>query len=479
MRSRTPIVLATIASFMIVAMAAIGTATAAPPRIKFRPITFQTLDGAVAAERGILRVPESRTTGSKRRVKLAVVRFAATSEVAGFPIILLDGGPGNSGLDAAAGGRYRLIELLRRYGDVIVFDQRGVGATKPHLTCSEHMDLDPGQPLTAEGWSAGLAQPAHACAERLRDSGIDLSAYSTRENADDVNDLRAALGAERVVLWGVSYGTQLALTVMRRHPDRVERAVLHGVLGPDDYLPFPKTTDRILKRLGNLAAQAGFPDTIGALQRVLGNLDRAPAQVSIEDPLTGLPIDVVVGPYDVQFVTNFVVLGDRQLMSAWPHAVAQADAGDLSLFAQLGLALRRFEPPAMLMSIVCTTPVNERRQRKIERQEPRSIIGALPDFAEFCSGWDVEPLDDSFRDPIVSDVPTLLISGSLDSTTPSANANRIAKDLSESRKLLLLNATHSDLVLGDPRILDAVDEFMSGLEPSTKRIRLPAWTFTQ
>src|SRR5262249_14754003 len=143
-------------------------------------------------------------------------------------------------IDAARNQAFSLLMAMREIGDVIALDQRGAGMSRPNLECSQTWDnpLDvPGAPPAVLRLMQGKVP---ACARELKGKGIDPAGYNTNQNADDIEDLRRALGYPKIRLWGVSYGTLLGLTALRRHEATIDRMILTGLLGPDQgrgYLP--------------------------------------------------------------------------------------------------------------------------------------------------------------------------------------------------------------------------------------------------
>ncbi|MGH9837362.1 MAG: alpha/beta fold hydrolase [Blastocatellia bacterium] len=205
--------------------------------LKLEAYALETPDKQkIAAELGKLLVPENRRNAQSRLIEMAFVRLKSTAQMPGAPIIYLEGGPGNSGIAAAKGPALPLFLALREVGDVILLDQRGTGMSKPSPICLRTWDWPLDQPASPPEMLRVALERAKACAEDLQKQGFDLSGYNTEESADDIEALRQALRAEKVKLWGISYGTHLALAVIRRHERSVERAVLAGVSGPDHAL---------------------------------------------------------------------------------------------------------------------------------------------------------------------------------------------------------------------------------------------------
>src|SRR5262245_13896527 len=290
------------------------------------PYTFVSAGrDTVAAELGRLTVPERHGKPGSGVIELAFVRFRSTSPHPGAPIVYLAGGPGGSGIAAARGSRFSLFMAMRALGDVIALDQRGVGKSKPNLECPQRFTLPLDRPLSRELEATLMSDSVRACAEYWRSQGVDLGAYNTNENADDLASLADSLGVPRLRLWSISYGTHLALATIRRHPDRIERAILAGTEGPDQTLKLPGNTERLLERMAALAARdsavrAVVPDLIGTLRSALVLLGRAPARVRVPDDGTqskGDSVEVVLGRHDIaEQMAN--LLGSAETQAYFP-----------------------------------------------------------------------------------------------------------------------------------------------------------------
>src|SRR5947209_463527 len=217
-------------------------ATAAPthapaPTSAFQPAAcpFQLGAGIVEGQMlncGYVTVPENRSVSNGRTVRLAVAIFKSQHSVPNpansYPVIRLDGGPGGPSLDDWAhyitSSNYNTFVYDQ---DLIMFDQRGTGHSQPSLNCPEFLQLQYNtinRHLSRAESDRLNVLAAQTCYTRLSTSGIDLNAYNTLENAADVRDIIQALGYKQATLYGVSYGTRLALTVTRLYP-----SVIHAV----------------------------------------------------------------------------------------------------------------------------------------------------------------------------------------------------------------------------------------------------------
>src|SRR5215203_6026953 len=160
--------------------------------LKIKPYTFENgKKEKVDAEFGTLLVPENRSVPESNLIELAFVRFKSTAKNPGPPIVYLAGGPGGSGIGTATGSRFPLFMALREIADVIAYDQRGTGYSKPNLGCFESMQLPLDVAPSREAVIKELNENSRACASYWHDiQRVDLNAYNTNESADDLEDLR-------------------------------------------------------------------------------------------------------------------------------------------------------------------------------------------------------------------------------------------------------------------------------------------------
>lgn len=247
-------------------------------------------------ECGDLWVKETRQVEDSPWIRLhvAILRSGA-EEPAPDPLIYLSGGPGSFALEWLyydAGTYHDILEKR----DVIVFDQRGNGYSEPSLDCpevSEAFQQTLKQDLGDGAWVQSKIAANLACHERLIREGIDLTAYNSAASAADVNDLRVALGYEQINLLGLSYGTRLALTVMRDFPEIVRSSVLDSPVpiqmdlltaqGPH----FNAALEYLFERCAMMEdCQKAFPELQGDLDTLIQRLDDEPVVVRVTHLLT-------------------------------------------------------------------------------------------------------------------------------------------------------------------------------------------------
>jgi pimeloyl-ACP methyl ester carboxylesterase len=214
------------------------------------PVTFKAQSGeTVSAFEGSFVVPENRANPDSRILTLHYVRFPATGENPGAPIVYLAGGPGGSGIWFASRWRFPLFMAMREFGDVIAFDQRGTGASDDTPSCTSSQVLDDTTVISDATYIEMHQAALQECLGFWKDRGIDVQGYNTLESVADLDALRAHLGAEKLSLWGISYGTHLALAAIKEIEDRIERVVMASAEGLDQTIKQPARTDAYFDRL--------------------------------------------------------------------------------------------------------------------------------------------------------------------------------------------------------------------------------------
>jgi pimeloyl-ACP methyl ester carboxylesterase len=432
---------------------------------------------ALTVSRGHIRVPELRTSASGE-IELAVIRIrrADAAPQTRRAHMILAGGPGDSGVEQALGlalhGGGAWFDLLGE-GDLIAIDQRGVGASRPNLASTIRYGLPQDRAGTPELWTATARLTVEAEAARVRATGVHLSAYNSQESADDVEAVRRAMGYDRLVLWGRSYGTHLAQAIARRYSSSIERLVLISPEGLDDTFKSPARTDRALQRI---ADQAGEPDLPLRLRQVLAQLRESPVTVTVRNPADGTSHDIVVGAFDVQWaIAN--ALGDPRALTGLPATVQMMSGGDFNTIGQLVYILRQRAGvgSAMKQAMDLASGATAARAARNRAEASDAVLGDAinwpgPAFAEH---WGIEPLPDAFRAPLSGDVPVLLVVGDLDVRTPVENAEAIAAHLSRAHIIVVANGAHEFSLFANPELVRALQSFLRGEVPTTTRVAFP------
>lgn len=456
-----------------------------PAPLEFDEVEFRPLaNPKTVADSATLVVPERRGAASGRTLSLPVIRFRSPSERPAAPVVYLAGGPGGSGIGIARTPRFQLMQEFREVADVVTFDQRGTGGAKPAVPCRAIVMFPRDKPGDKDTQLKTLLERCRACADRLRSEGHDLAAYNTNESADDIEDLRAALGADKITLWGTSYGTHLALAYLRRYPTRVDRLILAGVEGPDHTLKLPGDQQKHLEKMAALVkadphVSRSIPDFLQLVKSVLDRLERRPEIVHLERP-GNPPRTVAIGKWDLQRLTA-EAMGRTQTAKVLPSLYDAMSRGDFSRVAPLVIAMRTDSlPSAMSFVMDCASGASPERLKQIERESPLCLLGDAVNFPFPAIGaaWSAPDLGAEFRAPLRSDVPALFISGSLDARTPPANAEEILRGFPHGLHLLIEGAGHGDDLFADSQEMrQRMVAFAAGQSISTEPIRLPPLRF--
>jgi pimeloyl-ACP methyl ester carboxylesterase len=432
---------------------------------------------------GFVRVPELRDSrgDSSSTIDLAIVRLRplATAARSTSAHVILAGGPGDSGTNLAMGlarqGSAALWQLFD--GDVIGIDQRGTGRSRPNLASEVRYDLPLDKPGSLQDWLPRVEHASRRVAEEFRGRGIRLEAYNTQESADDVAEVGRALGYERMTLWGRSYGSHLALATVARHPGIVDRLVLVSPEGPNHTWKLPAQVDVVIRRL----VERGATDLETNMRQVLTKLAAAPTTVFVKNPRSGASQTVVLGAFDVQWITANA-LGDPRLIAGLPRAFREMAKGNFERMAHIALLRRSTAGVASAMKHMMdlSSGATVERQQQIESEARDALLGNAINFPGFfeAKAWaPVIDLGEEFRKPVKSDIPTLLLVGDLDPRTPMINAREIATALPAAKVVVIENATHQFDVFGSPAILALFAQFLRGEPMNISTLTLPAVPF--
>ncbi|MEW6735135.1 MAG: alpha/beta fold hydrolase [Acidobacteriota bacterium] len=437
----------------------------------------------VKVEYGTLVVPERHDKPNGNTIELAFFRLKSPSPNPSSPIVYLEGGPGLPGTNAYYAPIMELLIPLREIADVIILDQRGTGHTKPSMICRDVPSLFSDKVATYETLLNDSRERNRRCAEFLRSQGIDLSAYNMNESADDLEDLRKALGAKKISLLGFSGGTTLALATLRRHGGNLDRVVMAAVEGTAHMNKLPSNLQKQLVQIDRLVKADPkisklVPDLLGLMKTVLDKFEKEPMTVELIDPNTKQKSKVKVGKYVLQAVTSLMI-GTTEDIKLLPIFYYTLSKRDTTLLAEVLSQQNKRSVNATAFLMDCSSGVSKQRQEQIRREANETLLGDAFNFPfpEGCDVWGNPDLGDAYRSDIMSAVPTLLISGTLDGFTPVSNAQEFEKGLSNSVHLIIEGGGHEDLLIGTEKAKEVIKEFMKGLPASTKSISFPPIKF--
>jgi pimeloyl-ACP methyl ester carboxylesterase len=389
---------------------------------------------------GYLTVPEdhSRPQGPAIRLAIAIIK-ASYSTPDASPVIDLQGGPGTLLLSylgpVLTPAKLSNFQLGDR--DLILLDQRGVGYSQPSLDCQANETLQ-------------------ACHDRLVRQGINLNDYNTIQNAEDVHDLVRALGYHQVTLWGISYGTRLALTVMRLFPADIRSVVLDSTSPPQVNIDtgFPAATQRAFDTLfrgcaANSYCNQHYPHLQGVFARLVSDLNEHPATVQVTNPQTGEPASAgITGDDVVNGLRN--ALYDTALIPMLPKVIYQLAHHDYSQVAAISEATNAAlgsDSVGMFYSVACSesTLTPQGMATSVQMVEPETrhyFLTSLQNTYANCQLWHVQPVPAVQWQPVTSAIPTLILAGEYDPATPPAYGMLTAQTLSKSYFFLFPGMGH-------------------------------------
>ncbi|HEY93823.1 MAG TPA: alpha/beta hydrolase [Dehalococcoidia bacterium] len=431
-------------------------------------------------ECGCMTVPENRRQpdGNQVTIQFAIFRSKSRNPESD-PIVYLAGGPGEHALESVALTFDKRFAPLTVNRDLIVFDQRGTGYSEPALECPELIELAYevlDQNLESDEAIALENEATRDCYERLKEQDIDLSSYNSVESAADLNDLRLALGYDEWNLFGISYGTRLALTAMRDYPQGIRSVILNSTvpLQADLYEEMPAAFDRALNVLvtscaNDPIANKAYPDLKEVFFDTIDQLNDAPARFTSIHPLTGESYDVLMSG-DNFF--NFIIstLYSTEVISLVPKVIFDAQTGKygtLALLVGSNLLNMELRSTGMHYSVQC----NEELPFNSEEKIAASLEGH-PDIREYledslgesslavCEYWTNTIPDPVENEPVHSAIPTLILSGEFDPITPPAWGKLAAETLTNSRFFEFPGLGHDVLVSGNECPVDIALEFL-------------------
>lgn len=451
------------------------------------PFVFKSADGQTTdAIRGSFQVPENHADPASRMLTIRYVRFPGTSAKPGSPIVYLSGGPGGSGIETAEHNRFPLFMAMRQFGDVIALDQRGTGASDDTPVCEPKSAPSDSNAMTDEAYAAAYRAAALECAAFWKAKGIDLRGYNTVESARDLDALRVHLGAEKISLWGISYGTHLSLAALKLMDDRLDRVVMASAEGLDQTVKLPAQTDAYFDRMqaavdGDLRAKAAYPDIKALIRRVHQRLQDKPVLLTLKGP-DGKDAEVLLQRRILQMIEAGRIADPEGAVMMLPIYRA-ADAGDYKPLAEV---IQRFFGPgeplelrAMPLAMDVASGIGDDMLALVQRQAKTALLGDVLNFPmpHLRAAFPELDLGDDFRKAPTSHVPTLLLSGTLDGRTYPESQLEAVAGLDRLQAITVVNAGHN-LFMTSPEVTAAIERFMRGEPLKSAQITIAPPDFT-
>ena len=447
------------------------------------PITFKDMKGnETEAYRGHFIVPENRSNPNSRKIRLEYVRFPATTDTPGAPIVYLAGGPGGSGINTAKGPRFALFMAMRQFGDVIAFDQRGTGASSNDLPrCKSGVIITDKISVSETELGDMHKKAADICLEFWANKNVDLLGYTTQESVHDLDALRQHLGASKISLWGISYGSHLSLAALKTMDDRIDRVVLASVEGLDQTVKSPAETDKYFFHVQEAIntvpkLKSAYPDLVPMMRRVQERLEGNPMRMTIPFKKAG-PYEYVLDKNDLQMMSSGMV-SDPKWVLYLAKIYAGLDKGDTRPL--IGILSEYFEPDEdisfrpMTFAMDIASGITDARLKRIDREAQTGLIGSHLNFPMPLLNKYVPNLDlgDEFRKKPTSKVPTLVLSGTLDGRTYVGSQAEAVSGMLNVEQVIIKNAGHN-LFMTSPDVTARIETFMRGEKSDITEIIVP------
>jgi len=409
---------------------------------------------AKPVECGYLIVPEDRSDPDGATVSLHVAIFRSTGpNPEPDPVIYLMGGGGGNALSAADYYLKTVGNRIRASRDFIMYNQRGTHYNEPFLACpgeaAFQRELD-AQDISRQEADAREDAFLLDCRDKLLDKGVNLAMYNSVTNAADANDLRIALGYDQVNYYGTSYGTRLALTLMRYYPESIRSVILDSVFPPQVDYPsevissMVGATNRLFEACSlDAACSSQYPDLEATFYQTIDELHAEPGSITVDGQ------NVVVDD-EVFLDAIYMALHPASAFPDIPRAIHAASRGS---FGPLEWAIESLSgysenvATGVYYSSVCRDEVgfdsNEHALEVVARYPPQwADYYDLSSFFAMCDAWGAGEADPLENEPVVSDIPALIFAGHFDPITTPEWCQRAADTLSSSYYYEFPNVGH-------------------------------------
>lgn len=428
----------------------------------YQPATFEAISESgkrIHAERSSVIVPSVREDQTSDKLKVKYVKLKSFSKQPEAPIFFLAGGPGQGATWQSE--HNQLLDYWSAFlktRDVILIDQRGTGTSAGSgLGRLKLLWIKFGWPandvfVSEEAAIAHFLDMGHKASKAFLHRGIALNGYNSKESAHDIDAIREQMGYDKIIPMGFSYGSHLGQAYIKYYEDRVEKTILIGVEGMDDTFKLPSDLDHHFRKFAKIveadsSLNKQIPDFIGLYNQAVEKLEANPIAVEITTPIK-LKRKVLIGKFGLDYILKRD-MGDAYDLPYFPrllYSIVHGDGAALKWYVE-----KRFQEfmgiPAMMVSMDMASGVSPDRKRKIINEEAESMFGKVANlpFIAMHGQWPVKDLGDDYRAPVSSDVPALLLSGSLDINTPSYQADRVLRGFPNGIHIQVKNAGHEQI----------------------------------
>lgn len=423
-------------------------AKAPAPIISFSKCAGADLPPQIApsVQCGSLTVQENREHPNGRTITLPILRINSSAKVKHDPVFVLNGGPGSANI-----GEITPVPNISAQHDIYYVGYRGTDGASA-MACPEF-----GPPVTAPKLFdpealENIALAGKACAARLQAAGNDLKHYSMFDVIEDMEQVRSAIGAAKVNLFSISYGTRLAQYYARRHPTSISRSAMFGVNPPGHFVFSAYVNDRVLDRLTTLCAADEFcvsqTSNLGATMRAALKAGEKSGNPAIDDARTQLAL--------------FQMLYSRDTTAMFIAAAFEAEKGNLEPLAQAGPFIDGALQGPIYGDLFSkgSTDIYHYPALRASFAATDKSMGSPYDVINMTASkyWPVTPVPAEYRRAAYDPTPTLLVNGDIDVSTPLLFVEaELMPYLPNGYLVVLKDYGHSDFV----RQLDGIDRMVA------------------
>jgi len=445
---------------------------------------FKTSSGIeIEGELGYLEVLENRNNPKSRKLNLKYIRLKSIAKKPTTPLVYLEGGDGYSTWQAENPQDLEDWLPILKVSDVIFVDRKGVGdETTTYVWMKDYPDDFMVSEKDAEKHYQVMTKDA---LKHFGENNIDVKGYTLEQDANDIHDLMLALAFDSYSILGFSFGSHIGMTLMTLYPNEVKRAILIGSDAPNQALNYPMYLEHHIKKLSNMFAKDSLlskeiPDFEVLVSRVMKKLEQKPVTVTIKNPLTQKDMDLKIGPFGVAFILRLDI-DDANDIPVIPRLLYTIDNGDYSMltwFAQkrmvYGLAL-----PGDGINRQLASGASMERWALIKAEAEASTYGNVVNFpfSAAKNAWVQNELSFDPTAPLLTNIPTLFITGDLDCRTPVEQVEETKKGFENALHIIVENAGHEQAMWNAKIFDETIPAFLSGKEINTVKAHNPEIKF--
>jgi pimeloyl-ACP methyl ester carboxylesterase len=420
---------------------------------------------------GFLTVPEDHSKPTGKTIKLAIATLKSARANTNPPLVYLAGGPGGGAIEGIEGFTSAIFpdRRIAEGRDIIFIDQRGTGFSEPSLKCPEVSAVELkylSQAYDKQAEQAILAAYTQ-CRNRLTKEGVNLGLYNSAQNAADIEAMRLALKLDKLDLYGVSYGSRLALTIMRDFPQGIRSVIITSILplqadiASEQGTSFNNSLEEFFKACeADANCKRKTPTLRDDFEKAYNQLKAKPLTIPATNLVDNSKIDLYLDGDVFLTAVYYALFVGVLFLPQLPAIINAASKGSYDaigfLFGALILPTLNSVSTGMFNSTQCTEEYSfsdpARVKAAYQNLIPPIKEAGADDFDSafaICSLWNVPKAPALENQAVKSDIPTLIINGKYDPITPPKYGEEAAKTLSKSTVVTLPNTGHDPATLNE------------------------------